>query len=79
MQKIEFQKANATLCAIIDQARQGNPSVITIEGQPEAVVLSFEEWQRLSQNSSFGSLLAAAPLEPEDLPLRHGGLRCTEL
>ena len=75
MHEIQLREAKATLSAVIDQARQGQPSVITRHGQPEAVVLSFEEWQRLSQVPSFGRLLMAAPLEPEDVPQRRGGMR----
>ena len=69
MRSIQLRDAKATLSAVIDQARQGQPSVITRHGKPEAVVLSFEEWQRLSQVPSFGRLLMAAPLEPENLPV----------
>lgn len=75
MHQIQLREAKATLSAVIDQARQGHPSVITRHGRPEAVVLSFEEWQRLSQVPSFGRLLMSAPLEPEDLPTRQGSLR----
>jgi prevent-host-death family protein len=75
MQEIQLRQAKATLSAVIDQARQGQPSVITRHGRPEAVVIGFEEWQRLSQVPSFGRLLMAAPLEPEDVPARRGGLR----
>ena len=75
MHEIQLRTAKATLSAVIDQARQGEPSVITRHGRPEAVVLSFEEWQRLSQVPSFGRLLMAAPLAPEDLADRGDGLR----
>ena len=75
MQEIQLRDAKATLSAVIDQARQGQPSIITRHGRPAAVVLGFEEWQRLSQVPSFGRLLMAAPLEPENLPVRRGGLR----
>jgi hypothetical protein len=34
------------------------------------VIISFEEWERLSRVPSFGRLLMAAPIEPEDLPER---------
>ena len=61
MQELQLREAKATLSAVIDQARQGHP---------EAVVLSFEEWQRLSRVPSFGRLLMAAPLGPDDLPPR---------
>lgn len=75
MQEIQLREAKATLSSVIDQARRGQPSIITRHGRPEAVVLSFEEWQRLSQVPSFGRLLMAAPLEAGDLPERQGGSR----
>ncbi|GJE73020.1 type II toxin-antitoxin system Phd/YefM family antitoxin [Methylorubrum podarium] len=79
MQEIQLREAKATLSSVIDQARRGQPSIITRHGRPEAVVLSFEEWQRLSQVPSFGRLLMTAPLEADDLPVRDGGFRDAEL
>ena len=79
MQEIQLRDAKATLSAVVDQARQGEPSIITRHGRPEAVILSFEEWQRLSQVPSFGRLLMEAQLEPEDVPERHGSLRENDL
>ncbi|KQT57719.1 prevent-host-death protein [Methylobacterium sp. Leaf456] len=79
MQEIQLREAKATLSSVIDQARQGQPSIITRRGRPEAVVLSFEEWQRLSQVPSFGRLLMAAPLEDGDLPERQSGIRDPDL
>ena len=75
MQEIQLREAKARLSAVIDQARQGQPSIITRHGRPEAVVLSFEEWERLSRVPSFGMLLMAARLAPNDLPPRQNGLR----
>ncbi|MBV9539463.1 MAG: type II toxin-antitoxin system Phd/YefM family antitoxin [Acidisphaera sp.] len=75
MQEIQLRDAKATLSAVIDQALQGHPSIITRHGRPEAVVLSFEEWQRLSKVPSFGTLLMAAPLGPDDVPGRQDGMR----
>jgi antitoxin Phd len=75
MHEIQLRDAKATLSAVVDQAQRGEPSIITRHGRPEAVVLSFEEWQRLSQVPSFGRLLMEAQLDPEDLPERRGGLR----
>ena len=75
VQQIQLRDAKATLSAVIDKARQGEPSIITRHGRPEAIVLSFEEWQRLSQVPSLGRLLMAAPLQAEDVPVRRGGLR----
>ena len=73
MQEIQLRDAKATLSAVIDQARKGEPSIITRHGRREAVVLSFEDWERLSRVPSFGRLLMAAPLEPDDLPARDAG------
>lgn len=75
MQQIQLRDAKATLSAVVDQAVQGEPSVITRHGRPEAVVLSFAEWERLSRVPSFGRLLMEAPLEGEDLPGRSDSLR----
>lgn len=74
-----MRDAKATLSAVVDQARQGEPSIITRHGRPEAVIVSFEEWQRLSQVPSFGRLLMEVQLEPEDVPERLGSLRENDL
>jgi len=79
MHEIQIRDAKATLSAVIDQARQGEPSIITRHGKPEAVLLSFEDWERLSHVPSFGRLLMEAPLDPEDLPPRQDGMRDVEL
>lgn len=73
MHEIQLREAKATLSALIDSALQGEPSLITRHGKPAAVVLGFEDWQRLSQVPSFARLLMAAPLEPGDLPGRDEG------
>lgn len=78
MHEIQLRDAKATLSAVVDQALQGEPSVITRHGRPEAVVLSFAEWERLSRVPSFGRLLMEARLGSEDLPARVGGLRATD-
>ena len=68
-----MKDAKANLSAVVDQATQGKPSVITRHGKPEAVIVGFTDWQRLSRVPSFGRLLMSAPLEPEDLPERNRG------
>jgi prevent-host-death family protein len=80
MRRIQLKDAKAGLSAVVDQAVRGKPSVITRHGKPEAVVLGFADWERLSRVPSFGRLLMAAPLAPGDLakrdkaPLRDAGL-----
>jgi prevent-host-death family protein len=71
MRKIQLKDAKANLSAVVDQATRGNPSVITRHGKPEAVILGFADWERLSRIPSFGRLLMSAPLEAGDLPDRN--------
>ena len=78
MLELQLREAKATLSSVIDQARQGQPSVVTRHGRPEAVIVSFEEWTRLSTVPSFGRLLAEAPLEAQDLPARSEDWREVE-
>lgn len=68
MRKIHLQDAMANLSAVVDKAVRGEPAIITRDGKREAVILSFKEWERLSQVPSFGRLLMSAPIGPEDLP-----------
>jgi antitoxin Phd len=70
MREIQLRQAKASLSAVVDDAVRGEPSVITRHGRPEAVVIGFAEWQRLSRVPSFGRLLMAAPFAPDDLPER---------
>jgi len=56
---------------LVDDATRGEPSIITRHGKPEAVVVGFEEWERLAHVPSFGRLLMSAPLEAKDLPRRN--------
>lgn len=70
MHKIQLRDAKARLSAVVDDAVRGKPAIITRRGNPEAVVLSFQEWQRLSNVPSFGRLLMSAPIEPGDIPPR---------
>jgi antitoxin Phd len=60
----------ATLSAVVDDAVRGKPSIITRHGKRQAVVVGFEDWQRLSSVPSFGRLLMSAPVAPGDLPER---------
>ena len=70
MREIQLKDAKATLSSVVDDAARGKPSVITRHGKPEAVILGFNEWERLANVPSFGRLLMSAPLEPGDLPPR---------
>jgi antitoxin Phd len=80
VRKMRLKDAKANLSAVVNRAMQGEPSVITRRGKPEAVVLGFADWERLSCVPSFGRLLMSAPIEAGDLlerdatPIRDAGL-----
>ena len=76
MRELQLRDAKARLSAALDDAVQGEPCVITRHGRREAVLLGYEEWERLSRVASFGRLLMVAPLKKDDLPKRsRKGLR----
>jgi antitoxin Phd len=49
MREIQLRDAKASLSAVLDEARRGEPAIITRHGKREAVILSFKEWERLSR------------------------------
>ena len=71
MREIQLKEAKATLSAVLDEALRGQQFAITRHGRKDAVVISWDAWQRLSNVPSFGLLLASAPLEEGDLPVRN--------
>jgi antitoxin Phd len=71
MREIQLRDAKASLSAVVDDAVKGKPAVITRHGKRQAVVVGYEEWERLSHVPSFGRLLSAAPLTVDDLPGRN--------
>ncbi len=79
MREIPLRDAKSALWALVDDTLNGKPAVITRHGKREAVILSYQEWQRLSQVPSFGRLLIAMPLGLNDLlPRDATPLRQTE-
>ena len=71
MREIQLKDAKATLSSVVDDAVQGEPSIITRHGRPEAVIVGFKEWERLVRVPSFGRLLMSAPISAEDIPERN--------
>lgn len=77
MREIQLKDAKAGLSAVVDDALEGEEIVITRHGRKEAVLVSWETWQKLANVPSFARLLMAAPLEPgdldprDDIPLRE--------
>jgi prevent-host-death family protein len=71
VQEVQLKDAKASLSAIVDRAAAGEEIVITRHGRKEAVLISWEEFRRLSTIPSFGKLLMSAPLEEGDIPERQ--------
>jgi antitoxin Phd len=71
VREIQLKDAKATLSSVVDDAVQGEPSIITRHGRPEAVIIGFKEWERLARVPSFGRLLMSAPISPKDIPERN--------
>ncbi len=67
MREIQLRDAKATLSAVVDEAVSGNPSIITRHGHREVVIVSFDEWEKLSHVPSFGQILMSAPIDLKDL------------
>jgi len=61
LKEIQLRDAKATLSAVVDDAVRGEPCVITRHGRREAVLVGYEEWQKLSRIPSFGRLLMGGP------------------
>ena len=69
MREIQLRHAKASLSAVVDDAVRGEPAVITRHGKPQAVIIGYDEWERLSRVPSFGRLLMSAPMDADDLPV----------
>ncbi|PWV98868.1 prevent-host-death family protein [Hoeflea marina] len=70
MKEIQLKDAKAKLSSVVDDALNGNGSIITRHGRKEAVLISYDDYQRLSEVPSFGWLLTHSPLEEGDIPER---------
>jgi prevent-host-death family protein len=73
MKEIQLREAKATLSAIVEAAENGEPTSITKNGRPVAVIISYREWTKLKSTvPSFADLLLAVPpLDLDDLPKRR--------
>ncbi|HEX2885286.1 type II toxin-antitoxin system Phd/YefM family antitoxin [Vineibacter terrae] len=71
MKEIQLKDVKATFSAAVDRAVAGEPTVITRHGRKEAVLISFQEWERISKVPTFADLLLAFPGEPQDIPGRR--------
>ena len=72
----QLQTAKQRFSELIDLALEGEPQVITRHGREVAVVLSFEEYRRLTGTLDFKRFLAEGPpldeleIERDTTPVR---------
>lgn len=72
MRTWQVQEARRQFRQLFDDAVEKGPQRVARQGKRSVVVVSEEEWKRLSDAvPSFGELLASCPIEPEDLPKRR--------
>ena len=70
MREVRLREAKVRLSALVEDAAQGQTTVITRHCKPRAVIVGIDEWNRLRDVPSFGRLLTSMPLDDKDLPRR---------
>ncbi|MEW5747156.1 MAG: type II toxin-antitoxin system Phd/YefM family antitoxin [Nitrospirota bacterium] len=72
MRTWQLQEAKARLSEVIKQASKEGPQTITMRGEPTAVVISKEEYERLKHpRESFVRFMRRSPLYGLDLDLER--------
>ena len=70
MRTWQLQEAKARLSEVIKQASKEGPQTITMRGEPTAVVISKDEYERLKHpRGSFVDFMRKSPLYGVDLEL----------
>ena len=68
----QLQEAKNRLSQVVNQASHNGPQIITVHGKPAAIVLSIEEYQRLTSNQSkLTEFFAESPLFDVELDLER--------
>jgi antitoxin Phd len=69
----QLQEAKARLSEVIKKAVNEGPQKITVHGEPTAVVISSQEYERLrNPKGSFVQFMRSSPLYGLELDLRRG-------
>jgi len=72
MDKWQLQEAKARLSEVIKKAKKEGPQGITVHGEPTAVVISKEEYEKLKRpKGSFVEFMRRSPLYGLALELRR--------
>jgi prevent-host-death family protein len=68
----QLQEAKNRLSQVVDSALHDGPQTITLRGKPTAVVISFEEFRKLTQpRTTLSQFFRQSPLHDIDLDLRR--------
>ena len=68
----QLQEAKAHLSELVRSVQQNGPQQITVHGKPAAVILSCDDYARLTHNKpSFVDLMRQSPLMGVDLQLER--------
>jgi prevent-host-death family protein len=66
----QLQEAKNRLSQVVDSALHDGPQTITLRGKPAAVVVSFEEFKKLTQpRTSLSQFFRQSPLHDVELDL----------
>ncbi|MBY0334951.1 MAG: type II toxin-antitoxin system Phd/YefM family antitoxin [Acetobacteraceae bacterium] len=66
MRMMPLRDARDGLAAVVDQAARGKPTIVTRRSKPVAVIVGYDEWQRLTgARPGFAELLLAFPEDGE--------------
>ena len=69
----QLQEAKNRLSQVVNQAVHDGPQIITVHGKPAAIVLSIEEYQRLTCHpTKLTEFFIASPLYDVVLDLERG-------
>ncbi len=72
MRRWQLQEAKARLSEVIKQASKEGPQTITMRGEPAAVVISKDEYERLRRpRENFVDFMRKSPLYGADIHLRR--------
>ena len=72
MKTWQLQEAKARLSQVIKQASKDGPQTITMRGEPAAVVISIDEYEKLKRpKGNFVEFMRKSPLYGVDLNLER--------
>ena len=72
MKTWQLQEAKARLSEVIKQASKEGPQAITMRGEPTAVVISRDEYERIKHpRGSFVDFMRKSPLYGVDIDLKR--------